>query len=246
MKCNNCGAEIGLLDKFCPYCGSTNTESRGHIGEMKHYKKENKETQKAVKKSISQNARLIILGVALVLLVVGNAVFSDIAENGSLNAHRAKRSDALRKQEEYSETLRQLLQDEDYTGFVAYKELHVIPEYEEGYKEFENVWEIAKEYNGLINNIEEVSMFGPEAPKYGLERSISSLKLAISSFYREYDYRIGDYQDDPYLKNMEDMKEKADLALAIYLGLDDEAREEYLASSEIKQAAYLTEVLIND
>ena len=26
MKCRNCGAEVGLLDKVCPYCGSDNIE----------------------------------------------------------------------------------------------------------------------------------------------------------------------------------------------------------------------------
>ena len=39
---------------------------------------------------------------------------------------------------------------------------------------------------------------------------------------------------------------KADIILKVYLGMDDKAREAYLASSDIEQEAYLEGVLINE
>ena len=42
------------------------------------------------------------------------------------------------------------------------------------------------------------------------------------------------------------MKEKADIILKVYLGMDDTKREAYLAASEIEQEAYLEEVLTGE
>ena len=42
------------------------------------------------------------------------------------------------------------------------------------------------------------------------------------------------------------MKAKADILLKVYLGLDDAARETFLAASDIEQEAYLEEVLIDE
>ena len=41
-------------------------------------------------------------------------------------------------------------------------------------------------------------------------------------------------------------KEKADLLLEIYLGLDETGRDAYFAASDLEQKVYLEEVLIND
>ena len=40
-----------------------------------------------------------------------------------------------------------------------------------------------------------------------------------------------------------EMKDQADIILEIYLGMDEAGREEYFAASEIRQKAYLEEVL---
>ena len=42
------------------------------------------------------------------------------------------------------------------------------------------------------------------------------------------------------------MRDKADIMLEVYLGLDEAGRAGYLSSSNIEKEAYLEEVLIND
>lgn len=34
MKCKNCGAELTMLEKFCPNCGTPNEQSQQHIKDM--------------------------------------------------------------------------------------------------------------------------------------------------------------------------------------------------------------------
>ena len=245
MKCRNCGAEIGLLDKTCPHCGSVNVESVGHQAEMKKYRKDSEKTKGKVRESIEGNVPLVVSTVILILLIIGIGVAIYVEDEASLFTHWALRRESLKKSEEYSEKLIEYLEAGDYTGFVAFKGNHVIPEYEPEYQEFEKLWGLAKEFSGVMNSIEEAVMFGEDAPRYGMDTNIFMCRLNIESFYYEY----GRMQVNPeykYQKYMDDMKEQVDAALRIYLGLDDEAREEYLASSMNHQKAYLEEVLIGE
>ena len=51
---------------------------------------------------------------------------------------------------------------------------------------------------------------------------------------------------DKYGDYIIDMKEKADIMLKVYFGLDDASRESFLSSSDIEQTAYLEEVIIHE
>jgi len=246
MKCQSCGAEIGLLDKVCPHCGRENTESSGHQAKMKYYKKQSEKTKGKVKKSISENVPLVVSAIILVLLVIGLWVAIDVAENASLYSHRAKRREALKKYEEYKGELQRYLDEEDYAGFVAYKELHVIPEYEEEYKEFENVWNLAHAYNRAMNSIEQGKLFGPDARRYGTDAAISDCRSGIDSFYYEYDKMEDELMNDKYRDQMLDMRNKVEVAIRIYLGLEGEALRNYLDSSMNQKEAYLEGVMINE
>ena len=70
--------------------------------------------------------------------------------------------------------------------------------------------------------------------------------FAINDFYREFEYDLEDIEEDPYKEYIYDMKDKAGIILEVYLGLDEAGRNEYFAESDIKQTAYLEEVLMND
>lgn len=104
MKCPKCGANLGLEDKYCPYCGNANPFAKQHQAEMQHYKSEFEKTQALVEKRANRFARfavpLTILGIALILLavsVVFNAASGDIGRK--LRASKlTSQSEALRTQ----------------------------------------------------------------------------------------------------------------------------------------------------
>jgi len=245
MKCINCGAEVGLLDKTCPYCGSVNLESAGHRAEMKKYQKRSEKTKSAVKKSIAENVPLVVSAVILVLLIIGIGVAFYVEDEAALFSHWANRRESLKKSEEFSEKLIEYLEVGDYTGFVAYKEYHVIPEYEPEFQEFEKLSNFAYEFSQTMNSIERAVMYGEDAPRYGQESNVSSCRRNIDMFYYEYG-KLENEPEDKYQKYMIDMKEQMDTALTIYLGLDDQEREEFLGSSMNKQEVYLEEVLLGE
>lgn len=246
MKCRNCGAEIDLLDKVCPHCGSVNGESSGHQAEMKNYQKRSARAKAKVKESAARNVPVVVSAVILVFLIIGIGVASYVAEEASMFSHWAKRRESLKKHEEYSKIMLTYLEQGDYLGFVAFKEYHVVPEYEPEYQEFEVVWDVAYEYCKAMNSIEEAVMFGADSPRYRMGSYVFSCSSNIPFFYQEYGWKQSDIENDKYKKYIVDMKEQVDTAVRIYLGLDEEGLKEFLESSMNQQKAYLEEVLVGE
>ena len=48
MKCPHCGAQIGLEEKYCPFCGLPNEFARKHQEDMDRYEQEFQQTQSEV------------------------------------------------------------------------------------------------------------------------------------------------------------------------------------------------------
>ncbi|MCR5251582.1 MAG: zinc ribbon domain-containing protein [Lachnospiraceae bacterium] len=243
MKCPNCGAEVELLDEVCPYCGAVNKESAAHRAEMKHYKERSKNAKEKACGIISENVALIVSSVVLVLLVIGIVAATYVEKNAFMFSHWAARSESLQKSAEYAGILRQYLDSGDYAAFLAFENAHVIPAYEEGYTEFEKISGMATNYVAAMNSIENVVLFGEGAKHYSVDTDISSCQRSIANFFYTYERALTDMEGDPHYGKLLDMKGKMDVALRIYLGLDEEKREEYLESSEGRQKAYLEEVL---
>ena len=77
MKCKNCGAELTMLEKFCPNCGTPNEQSQQHIKDMEHYEHEFSDTQKEVVRNskwfikyIAPVTSLVIAGIAAVIVTI--------------------------------------------------------------------------------------------------------------------------------------------------------------------------------
>ena len=246
MKCISCGAEIGLTDKICPHCGRVIGETAGYQADLENVKQSSEKTQGRMQKSVRGNVPLVISTAVLILLVIAVCVASYVKKNAYHFRDDAMRKEAIKNSDEYSVQIKKYLDAGDYTAFVAFKDYHNIAEYAEPYDDLKLLWEMAYDYNSMISNIEEAVIHGPEARWYRPENDVFDCRMAISEFYREYEYKLSEIEKDPYAEYIHDMKNKADIVLRIYLGLDDEGREEYLAGSKNEQEAYLEEVIIGD
>ncbi|MCR5767028.1 MAG: hypothetical protein K6G45_00855 [Lachnospiraceae bacterium] len=246
MKCISCGGEIGLTDEKCPYCGRVITETAGHRTDLKAYRKRTENAKRGVSKAISSNMPIIISAVVMVILIVAIGVAVYVENNAYTFRSEGMRKESVKKYEEFSAEIEKYLEAGDYTGFAAFKEYHNIAEWEAPYDDLKLLWEMAYDYNSLVSNIESVVMFGQDASWYRPEFDISDCRRAIDEFYNEYDRKQSEIESDPYAAYIHDMKEKADIMLKVYLGLDETEREAFLASSDIDREAYLEEVLVNE
>ena len=246
MKCTSCGAEIGLTVEKCPYCGRVVTETTGHQTDLKAYREKSEKTKRGLAKTLSGNIPIVISAVVMVVLLVATGIAIYVKENAYHFRSDAMREESVRKYDEYSPQIKEYLEAGDYTGFTAFMEYHNIAEWEAPYDDLNLLWKMAYDYNSLVSDIESSVMFGPEAERYRPEGDVSDCRRAIHEFYQDCDDKREEIESDPYAPYIHDMKEKADIILRVYLGMDDKAREAYLASSDIEQEAYLEGVIINE
>lgn len=246
MKCMSCGAEIRLTAEKCPYCGRAVTETAGYREDLKEYKDKSETAKRRLAGVLAGNIPLIISALVMVSLIIATGVAIYVGENAYSFKPDAMRKESSRRYDEYSKEIKKYLDAGDYTGFAAFKEYHNIAEWEAPYDDLNLLWKMASYYDGLVCEVESGTMFGPEADRYRPEQDVSDARRAISDFYQEYEYRQSEIEADPYSKYIRDMKDKADIILKIYLGMDDEARERYLASSDIEQEAYLEGVIADE
>lgn len=246
MKCLSCGAEIGLTVEKCPYCGRVVTETAGHQADLRSYREKSEKTKRGLTKVMSENVPIVISAVVMAVLLIACGVAFYVADNAYIFRSDAMRKESVKNYDEYSAQINKYLEAGDYTGFAAFKEYHNIAEWEAPYDDLNLLWEMTEEYNSLVSNIESSVMFGPDARRYSPESDVSDCRRAIHEFYHEYEYKQEEIENDPYASYIHDMKKKADIMLRIYLGLDDEARETYLAASDIEQEAYIEGVIIDE
>ena len=246
MKCNSCGAEIGLTVEKCPYCGRPVKETEEYRSDLKAYRNKTEKSKLRLARILAGNIPLVISAVIMVALLAATGIAFYVKENAYHFRSDAMRRESVSKYDEYSAQIQKYLEAGDYTGFAAFKEYHNIAEWEAPYDDLNLLWEMAYDYDQLVSEVESSVMFGPEAERYRPEQDVADCRRAIGRFYSDYDENRTDIESDPYGTYIHDMKKKADTVLNVYLGLDDAAREDFLASSDIEQDAYLEGVLINE
>ena len=245
MKCRNCGAEVRLLDKVCPYCGSDNIESAGHRAKFKTYKKKSKETVEKADRKYLTNKPLITGSMILVFLIIGVIAMTILADKTEYIDLDIAHSETLKKADSFKEILNGYLEAGDYISFCNFIGVHHIYETDPEYEEYKILLDLSQKYSTAMNCIEQVVMYG-EGYTFDKELEIKSCSREISFFYTMYGHAEDDLEGYQYREYAEDMKNKMNTAMKIYFGLDEKGLEDYLASSENKQTLFIQEVILGE
>jgi len=119
MKCPNCGANIGLEDVYCTYCGSPNPFAKQHQEQMRQYQQQFEETKAEVEKKANRFANIAVpLTILAILLaaLIGAAIFAFSADDIGRTI-RTRQTAANAK--EYRSRIEKALDDGDY-GLIDY------------------------------------------------------------------------------------------------------------------------------
>lgn len=246
MKCPSCGGEISFTDSKCPYCGRVLTETARHQQDLKKYKKKSGRIKEKVKSTNAENIPIVISAVVMLFLIIFLCVAAYAKENAFLFKDNALQRESIRKYDEYSKVIQDYLDAGDYTGFSSFMEYHNIAEYKEPYADLKLINDMAYRYTSMVSSVECAVMHGPDARIYDQEGDVRTCRDRIWNFYREFDYSQSEIDDDTYRDYIYDMRDKADMILEVYLGLDEAGRKEYFESSDIRQEAYLEEVILGE
>lgn len=217
MKCKNCGAELTMLEKFCPNCGTPNEQSQQHIKDMEHYEHEFSDTQKEVVRNskwfikyIAPVTSLVIAGIAAVIVTIqANHLWGyNLAEQ------KQKKYNQTHEQgiKEHLQTLLDNGQYEEVYQLYTRLNQRMSGTGNSGWYDFYNMTE---GYLRLRNAI--MFYYNPELSEhYSKETALNNAAEAIcmiTGSAQGKSYRERAAESIPY---MEDIKEKAGLFLKDY------------------------------
>ena len=189
MKCPNCGSEMPLEYRFCPYCGAKNQAAEQHAADMAKYESEFARTKAEVENRSRRYGTNLIKAVAAAVLVF-LIIITMVINNNAWSFRR----DLIRRQAEkhydtVSESLCQSLAAGNYAEFSAFMDhygLNYI--YNSPFTGFSRVLRAANLYLEIENGY--LSLLRPE--EWEDEKTIAA----------DINYRLTDFYD--YLEQEED------------------------------------------
>ena len=99
MKCPHCGAQIGLEEKYCPFCGLPNEFARKHQEDMDRYEQEFQQTQSEVYQKTRHFTSLTVPLTVIFVLILLNIVFCFCSQKLGYRLRSSKATDSQPSQQ---------------------------------------------------------------------------------------------------------------------------------------------------
>lgn len=124
MKCQNCGSNLNIEDKFCPNCGTPNPFAKKHQEEMAHFEQEFEKTREEVIEKtakVNRNAGKITVIAVMIALCAIMSLLTYKADDiyywrieKQLNSNSAK----------ITADIEQMMADDEYSLLAEYVNTH--------------------------------------------------------------------------------------------------------------------------
>jgi hypothetical protein len=240
MKCQHCGNNLNIEDKFCPYCGQPNPYAVKHQEEMERYEKDYQETREEVLEKSSRfnrrTVRITILAVLVALIAVTGFVMAKADDIRWLQLERAVEQQAPM----HREAIAELMESEDFLGVYSYMTRNRIT-YTNSLREFDAVYDTTSRYRSFYENLMTLQEKKKGAENYGYYSEtdiLADISRNISDIY-EYmqpqEYNKEAYEEDK-MEYMEALRDHMEAMVSGYFGLTPE---------EVKGMRSMTESRIN-
>ena len=245
MKCEYCGANMGLEDKYCPYCGKINPYAKQHQEQMQQYQQKFEETRQDVEAKANRFA-----GIAAPMTVLAiSAVIFLASIILAFNADEIARSSRVRELEAQEPELRArielLLNDQDYLALNEMyndENLYMISgSYRsEALSDYDMIFRAASAYASLfeqLGNRTESSKYRFEPDHIEVYTSMIASSLVSLYTLEEKDYFEASCYTKDKLAPVHDMQDQISALLIAYADFTPE---------EIRQIPDMSETLIQD
>ena len=247
MKCRYCNGEVGLEQKYCPYCGRPNEQAVQHYSDMASFRGRYADTEAEVIRHSERYARIIPRTVIIVLLLVLAAAMYIVSEN-AYGFPQLMRSRAAEKRPEATmSVLEGYLEEGDYISFSSYISYNGIKTYNSAFERYRHVYWCSEYYQDIVMHMEKLFLHTDREGwiKYSASDDIRMLCQSLEYFYDAYNRGADEPETADYVPYLEDMKGRVADLLNVYLGIDDSELDGFLAMSDNRKAAYIEEVLLD-
>ena len=99
MKCKYCGAEVGLEENFCSYCGKPNDQALRHTMDMASYHRRYAATEAAVVKKSKRYSQIVLRAVLILIILIATIVMYAVTENAYSLPETMRRREAEKNPE---------------------------------------------------------------------------------------------------------------------------------------------------
>ena len=246
MKCKYCGAEVGLEENFCSYCGKPNEQALRHTQDMASYHRRYAATEAAVINKTKRFSQIILRAVLILIILIATIVMYVVTENAYSIPETMRRREAEKNPERTIAALDGYLEKRDYLGFSTYMEYNGIRTFRTDFEAYSCVSICADYYKDFVLRMERLFLHTDQEDwlKYSASSDIRWLCQSLDEFLYEYDRAQQREESERFLSFIEDMRQTMTGMLRVYLGIGEEEFEEFLALSENRKAAYVEEVLL--
>ncbi len=227
MKCEFCGANIGLEDLVCPHCGRENTVARKHAVQMIHYKNDYQETKEEVlqkaRRFSGNSVRITLIAVLILLIVISFIVAAK--SYSTVRVYREKQTE--KNAEAVIAKIRMLVDEERYVELGSMADNEYIDVYD---GPFESYGRILRASQSFRNVYEDVLRCAYPAEYARTEREISYLSDALGYFYDSMDPEryYGDAPVEPLTeKTFSGLKKACESLLVTYIGISPGEASEF-------------------
>ena len=247
MKCKYCGAEVGLEENFCSYCGRPNEQALRHTRDMASYHRRYAATEAAVVSKTKHFSQIILLAVLILIILIATIVMYMVTENAYSIPETMRRREAERNPLQTTAVLNSYLENRDYRGFSSYMMYNGIRTYGTVFEAYSHISYCADYYADCVLRLEHLFLYTDREAwlKYNASSDIRWLCQSLDNFFHEYDTAQQREESVLFLPYEEDMKQTLVSMLRVYLGIEEENLGEFLALSENRKAAVVEEVLLH-
>lgn len=245
MKCNYCGYNLEIEDKFCPYCGKPNEHVKQHTADMEKYAKDYDSTKREViansRRFNNKTARIAII-CALVALCAINVMLT-LNMGDIYNARQEKR--ALKNKAVHMAQIAEYESDCDYMNLQLYMMKYNLG-YREPFSEYNKVYEASSGFRTIFEKSGSLYMNRGTDYAYAsrdceaIARSIHSIKECSQKqkYDKEECYKP---EHQKFLDSI--VADTADI-VQTYFGLTDEQIESMWTMSNSKLAVMLEDAYL--
>lgn len=229
MKCQHCGNNLNIEDKYCPYCGQPNPFAVKHQEEMERFEMDYQETKEDVLEQSSRfnrhTVRITIIAVMVALIALTCFLLAKADDIRWWQMEKAIEAEAPA----HREAIQQLMEDRDYLALYSYFNRNRIT-YTSSLKEFDAVYSTTMHYRMFYDNLMTLQAKKKNADNYRYYTEgeiIEDIANNIHAIYEEMepnDYNPEAYQGDK-MEYMEDLRDQMEIMTAGYFRLSTEEAE---------------------
>lgn len=247
MKCKHCGGEVGLEERFCPYCGNPNEQAIRHVQDMADYQERYAQTEEHVVGAARRYAQVIPRAVIILLLLIAAAAMAVVRENAYAFPENSRRRAAEKDAQGTMAVMDGYLAEQDYMALASYIEFNDIRTYDTPFESYGDIRWIVQEYKDVTLRMERLFLH-EDGAKWSASRAADEIRYlcqSLETFFDSLERAERNREDSQHWAHIERMRGDVMDMLRVYLGLEGEAAEEFLSLSTNRKAALLEEVLLD-